>query len=63
VFVLDGARGMLVAVVGVVQRDRALLRSALWMAGLMAVLLLAAKLFGWLDSWGSVIAWVRGHVG
>jgi hypothetical protein len=63
VFVLAGARAVLLAVISVLQRDWAALRSALWMAGLMAVLLLAAKLFGWLDDWAAVIAWVRGLVG
>jgi hypothetical protein len=63
VFVLAGATGVLLAVVSILQRDWAALRSALWTAGLMAVLLLAAKLFGWLDNWGAVIASVRAHVG
>jgi hypothetical protein len=62
VFVLAGARGVVLAVISVLQRDWAALRSALWMAGLMAVLLLIAKLFGWLDSWSAVIASIRDHV-
>jgi hypothetical protein len=63
VFVLAGARTALLAVASVLQRDWAALRSALWMAGLMAVLLLAAKWFGWLDSWSAVIAQIRYHIG
>jgi hypothetical protein len=63
VFVLAGARGVLLVMVSVLQRDWALLRSALWMAGLMAVLLLIAKLFGWLNDWAAVIAAIRDHVG
>jgi hypothetical protein len=63
VFVLAGARGVLLVMVSVLQRDWAALRSALWMAGLMAVLLLTAKLFGWLDDWAAVIAVIRDHAG
>lgn len=63
VFVLAGVHGVLLAAVSVLQRDWAALRSALRIAGLMVVLLLVAKLFGWLNDWGTVIAWVRDHVG
>lgn len=56
VFVLAGIHAVLLAMVGVLCRDWAALRSALLTAGLMAMLLLAAKLFGWLDDWATVIA-------
>jgi hypothetical protein len=62
VFVLAGIRAVLLVVVSGVKRDWTPLGSALWMVALMAVLLLAAKLFGWLDDWEEVISWVRAQL-
>jgi hypothetical protein len=63
VFVVAGIRGVVLAIASVFQRDWAGLRSAVWMALLMALLLLVAKLFGWLDDWDALISSVRGQVG
>ncbi|MFI9153033.1 hypothetical protein [Streptomyces sp. NPDC053367] len=63
VFILAGIRAVLLIAVGVIQHDWLAFRSALWTIALMGVLLLVAKLFGWLDDWGAVISWVGDHVG
>lgn len=63
VFVLAGVRGVVLAIASVIQRDWAALRSAVWIAVLMALLLLVAKIFDWLDNWAIVIDSVRGYVG
>jgi hypothetical protein len=62
VFTLVGVRALLLAGIGLVQRDRDALRAALWTLGLMAVLLLAAMVFGWLDEWTAAISWIRSQI-
>lgn len=63
VFVLACVRALLLLVMAVVWRDGAAVKGALAMLALMLVLLVAARLFGWLDEWGAVINWVSERLG
>jgi len=58
-FTLAGLRALLLASIALVKRDGSALIGLLLTLGLMGVLLLGAKLFGWLDDWTAIITWVR----
>ncbi len=58
-FIIAGLRALLLASIALVKRDGSALKGVLLTLGLTGVLLLVAKLFGWLDDWTAVITWVR----
>jgi hypothetical protein len=58
VFTVAGLRALLLAGIGLILADRKALRTALLTLGTMAVLLLVAKVFGWLDEWAVPISWI-----
>jgi hypothetical protein len=58
VFTVAALRALLLTGIGLILADRKALRAGLWTLGTMAILLLVAKLFGWLDEWAVVISWI-----
>jgi hypothetical protein len=63
VFVGAAIRAVLSAAIGLLRGDAAALRSSVGSLLLMGVLLLIARLFGWLDDWGDVVHWFGELVG
>ena len=57
-FVAAGVRSLILLGIGLLFQDAKRAAMALKSLALMGVLLLVAKLFGWLDEWQTVILWV-----
>jgi hypothetical protein len=62
VFTVAGLRALLLAGIGLILAGGKALRAALWTLGIMPVLLLVAKVFGWLDEWAVMISWIRSWI-
>ena len=62
VFVLAAVRAVSLGLLAVLRQDGAAFAAALRTVALMAVLVLVAALFGWLDDWGDAADWVLDRV-
>ena len=61
-FTFAGLRALPLAGLALVKRNGSALIRALLTLGLMGILLLIAKLFGWLDDWAAILTWTRGLI-
>ena len=62
VFAAAGVRALILLLLAAVWRDGDALKAAVKTVAMLLVLLLAARLFGWLDGWAAVIDWVRARL-